>query len=179
MGRTGWLAGVFAGLGCCFFAGCSREFWRDQADRDSYELIDEKMNDPRWMAPRIDIEPDPRSRFYDPYDPDYSPLPPDDDAANALMEQVGAWKGYKSWHKFGRSFTVENPHWLENLYADAGEEDVVLQTSAIGTSEQRAALRDLALPQLLELSYIHSRVYQTELENVYLQALQYANFLLQ
>ncbi|MBD3672622.1 MAG: TolC family protein [Planctomycetaceae bacterium] len=151
-------------------SGCSRKFWREQADHDSYELIAEKMSDPDWEVPRMDITPDPRSRFYDPFDPDHAPLPPDDAAANEFLHEVGGWKGYKSWHKFGRAFSVENPHWLENL-AGGNEENKILQTSAEGTVSRQAELSDLNLGELIELSYIHNRDYQTEVENVYLQAL--------
>ncbi|HUG18742.1 MAG TPA: hypothetical protein VMM56_07170, partial [Planctomycetaceae bacterium] len=155
----------------CCMPGCSRSFWREQADRDSYELISEKMTDPAWDLPRMDITPDPRSRFYDPYDPDELPLPPDDESANALMHEVGGWQGYKSWHRFGQAFNVENPNWLENLLADVGENEFVMQTSIAGVVNQPAALHNLELGQLIELANIHNRDYQTEIENVYLQAL--------
>jgi hypothetical protein len=69
-------------LVCLLSAGCSRAFWRKQADRDSYNVIAEKMTDPRWVLPRVDVTPDVRSRFFDPYDLDKPPLPPDDPAAH-------------------------------------------------------------------------------------------------
>jgi len=150
--------------------GCSRKFWREQADHDSYELIAEKMNHPDWAVPRMDITPDPRSRFYDTFDPDHTPLPPGDEAANELLHEVGGWKGYKSWHEFGEAFSVENPHWLDKLTTQ-DEEATILQTSAEGTVSRQAGLSDLNLGELIELSYIHDRDYQTEVENVYLQAL--------
>ena len=55
--------------------GCSRTDYRLRADREAYELIAEKSFDPRWQVENVDIAPDPRSRFYDPYDPDESPIP--------------------------------------------------------------------------------------------------------
>jgi outer membrane protein TolC len=165
--------GLFsAALMLTMLSGCSRKFWREQADHDSYELIAEKMSDPAWTAPRMDITPDPRSRFFDPFDPDHTPLPPDDKAANELLHEVGGWKGYKSWHKLGRSFSVENPHWLDNLIDENSKDNSpILQTSAEGVVSQEAGLVDLNLGDLIELSYIHNRDYQTEVENVYLQAL--------
>ncbi|HAH47692.1 MAG TPA: hypothetical protein DCM07_23115, partial [Planctomycetaceae bacterium] len=93
-------------------AGCSPTFWADQANSDSYEILAEKANDPAWEVPRYDVEPDPRSRFYDPYDPNHEPLPPDDPAANVYMHWLQCKKGYKSWHKFGRALSIENPDWL-------------------------------------------------------------------
>ena len=165
--------GLFsAGLIMVVLSGCSRKFWREQADHDSYELIAEKMTDPAWSAPRMDITPDPRSRFYDPFDPDHEPLPPADEAANELLHEVGGWKGYKSWHEFGRSFSVENPQWLDDLKNKQPEnQSIILQTSSEGIVSREAGLSDLNLGDLIELSYIHNRDYQTEVENVYLQAL--------
>jgi len=171
--------------------GCSRSFWRDQADRDSYELISEKLFDETWQVPRMDVAADPRSRFYDPFDIDWEPLPPDDPAAYQFMLEAGGWKGYKSWHKFGQAFSQENPQWTANLSASVGaaepvpedvdedarsenplyQDEIVLQTSVAGVIRQPAALRDLNLGQLIELAYIHNRDYQFTIETVYLQAL--------
>ena len=50
--------------------GCSRGFWRTQADFDALNLLESKQFDPRWDIPRTTVEADPRSRFYDPYDLD-------------------------------------------------------------------------------------------------------------
>ena len=69
----------------CLPAGCGRQFWRQNADAEVYGLSWEKSGDPRWAPPRLDIVPDPRSRFFDPDHPDCRPVPPDDPAANAFM----------------------------------------------------------------------------------------------
>jgi hypothetical protein len=219
---------------CVTVCGCSRSFWRNQADRDSYNIVHEKMTDPRWILPRIDIEPDPRSRFYDPYDPDEGPLPPDDPAAHQYMHTLAGINGYKSWHKFGSTFSVENPQWLEpfglvpaetndpsdEAYGSPSEEDspetffdeavaktgeasgieqigfeyeeqsenIVDDGSINSVSEQGECLdclqadcrgcrpinrgvHNLTLNQALELSNIHSREYQFEIEELYLAAL--------
>src|SRR5690348_9357181 len=66
-------------------SGCSRPFWRTQADFDAYNLLLEKMADARWNVPRLTLEADPRARIFDPYDPDFEPLPPDDASANRYM----------------------------------------------------------------------------------------------
>ena len=65
--------------------GCHREHYRRQADRDAYRLIEEKVNDPRWALPRVDISVDPRSRMFDPFDPDHEPMPVDDHLLGALQ----------------------------------------------------------------------------------------------
>ena len=76
-----WLALLACGwLASC---GCSRNFWRTQADFDAYNLLSQKQFDPHWVIPRTTVEPDPRSRFYDPYDKDMPPLPPDDPACRS------------------------------------------------------------------------------------------------
>lgn len=152
--------------------GCSRAFWRRQADRDVYRLVEEKRNDPAWAVPRIDITPDPRSRFYDPYDLDKGPLPPDDTAAGEYMLQVAGKRGYKSWHKFGEAFSIENPHWLESFGLTP---EVIQQASYNGepsSVDELPGLQNLTMQRALELSYIHSRDYQTAIENVYLRALE-------
>jgi len=149
------------------FQGCSRSFWRDQADRDAYLAITEKLNDPRWQLPRIDVNADPRSRFYDPYDPDAEPAPPDDSAAAVYMNWVDGWQGYKGWHKFGDVMTVENPQWLENFGISAENVDA-LTGEVMGSLPE---LKNVTLPQAVELAQINNRDYQTEIEDVYLAAL--------
>jgi len=152
------LAGTMAGL-----SGCSRPFWRTQADRDSYALLEEKLSDPLWQIPRCDIQPDPASRFYDPYDPDCGPLPPDDPAAHEFMHCAGGFAGSNTWHQLGRAFSVENPHWL-----------AAFDLSAEGDANGEGAgprIEEMTLNQAIELSYIHSREYQTAIEQVYLTSL--------
>jgi len=162
------LIGIAAGGFSCFTApGCSRSFWRQQADRDSYQSIIEKLNDPRWALPRIDVAADPRSRFYSPYDPDCEPLPPDDGAAGVYMDWVDGWKGYKGWHKFGSSLTVENPQWLENFGWSADNIDPLTGEIVPPLPE----LTNVTLPQAVELAQLNNRDYQFEIENVYLAAL--------
>ena len=97
---------------CSAFTGCSRKFWREQAEKDAYNAIAERMTDQRWALPRVNTTPDVNSRFYDPNDPDCGPLPPDDPAAHDYMRFVNGKRGYKSWHKLGTSLSIENPHWL-------------------------------------------------------------------
>ncbi len=146
--------------------GCSRAFWRKQADEDSYDAIVENLDNPLWAVPRIDITPDPRSRFFDPYDPDFEPLPPDDPAANVYMHWVDGWLGYQSWHKFGMLLSVENPHWLENFQMrpqfnpETGEYQQPLPE-----------IQRMTLGQAIEISLINNRDYQFELERLFLAAL--------
>ena len=69
--------------------GCSRTKYRLQADREAYDVIAERNADPRWCAPDYSIEIDPRSRYFDPYDPDCSPMPPDDPTSHQYMQLRG------------------------------------------------------------------------------------------
>jgi outer membrane protein TolC len=160
-------------------SGCSRMFWRSQADFDTYNLLLEKTQDPRWDLPRVTVEADPRSRFYDPFNPDLSPLPPDDPAAHRYMHWVDGMQGYKSWHKVGDSLTVENPQWLANFGMepvvktawedpDAKSRDV---TTADFEQPMAPTLNNMNLEQAIELANIHSREYQTAIESAYLSSL--------
>ncbi len=156
--------------------GCSRPFWRSQADFDAYNLLFEKTADARWDVPRLTLESDPRSRIFDPFDPDLAPLPPDDLTANQYMHWVHGMRGYKSWHKFGAALSVENPQWLEQF--DLAPEDFQVDwlPDAADAAEPSAnpwahTIRNLTLEQAIELANINSREYQQQLENVYLSAL--------
>ncbi|MEI7698689.1 MAG: TolC family protein [Planctomycetia bacterium] len=156
---------MLAGLtGISSFSGCSRQFWRTQADRDSYAAIGEKVNDAHWEIPRYEVNPDSRSRFYDPYDPDKPPLPPDDPTAHEFMHSVNGRKGYKNWHKLGVSFSLENPQWLSpyGLYPE-GVDPV--------QAHSKLQLLKVSLPAAMDLASIHSREYQTSIEDLYLSAL--------
>jgi len=144
--------------------GCSRRFWRQQAERDTYEAVSAKLNDPHWAVPRIDLQPDSRSRFHDPYDPDCEPLPPDDPAAHQSMHCVSGRKGYKNWHKLGTALSIENPHWLSSF-------GVLMENADPVHGHNQVQLEDITLQQAIELTMIHSREYQTSIEDLYLTAL--------
>ncbi len=163
-GPAAWVALLVA---CLVSVGCSRAFWRKQADQDTYAVLSEKLNDARWSLPRIDVTPDPRSRFYDPYDPDKEPLPPDDPAAHQYMHWAAGKRGYKSWHKLGTAFSVENPHWLESL----GLTPEMTVKYDPNSGVQLPTIENLTLVQALQLAAIHNREYQDRIERLYLAAL--------
>jgi len=65
--------------------------YHQKADRDAYAAIAGKSELlPGEIALREGgcIEPSPASRFFDPFDPDHPPMPPDDPIAHALMLKV-------------------------------------------------------------------------------------------
>ncbi|HEY3967998.1 MAG TPA: hypothetical protein VGM05_25775, partial [Planctomycetaceae bacterium] len=160
-GRKLWLWAVL----CLAAAGCSRQYWRKQADELSYNLIRDKQADPRWSTARVRVEADPRSRFFDPYDPDFAPLPPDDLAAHEFMHWAYGKRGWKHWHEFGDANSIENPKWLEPF--GMGEDVVESNMGRPGLFPELT----LTMEDCIDISYIHSRDYQTQIENVYEAAL--------
>ncbi len=137
--------------------GCSRTKYRLAADREAYDVIGERNADPRWRAPGYRIEMDPRSRYFDPCDPDCSPMPPDDPTSNQYMHYVDGTKGWKHWGDFGQRIGLENPAWREAMpqYVDTEEDGAV----------------KLNVESALKLAYVNSPQHQTQLETLYLSAL--------
>lgn len=139
------------------FSGCSRRKYRLQADREAYGAIAERNIDPRWRVDRYAVEPDPRSRFFDPYDPDHSPMPPDDPVSHQYMHWVNGMKGWKHWHDNGDRLELENPSWRDAIaeYLELNED---------GSAK-------LTLDSALRIAYLHSPSHQSQLEELYLSAL--------
>jgi outer membrane protein TolC len=65
-------------------AGCTRRFFRHQADKQVEEILTEKNCYPAWKIEQWHVYPDPRARFADFTDPDRPPMPPDDPASRDL-----------------------------------------------------------------------------------------------
>ena len=141
--------------------GCSRRHYRLQSDQQTYEVLREKNAEGQWLPTDLDITPDPRSRFFDPYDQDNPPLPPDDPTAAAYMKSVYGMRGPKHWQTLQQLSHVENPEWP--TFFDGQR----FQQSA----EDLPKIDSLSMNQAIELGLIHSRDYQQQLENTYLAAL--------
>lgn len=146
---------------CCLIAcillgmmalGCGRAFYRRSADNESYEALAERNAGP-WFVPHTNITPPPQSRLFDPFDPDYPPLPPDDPAAHSYMHRADGRRGYRRWHQWGDALHIESGEWLNYLERDA--------EGVLRLTPERA----------VELGILHSREYQTELENLFFAAL--------
>jgi hypothetical protein len=133
--------------------GCTRTFYRTQADQQVYTLVEQKACNPDWPMPDFSVYPNPRARFYDPYDPDHEPMPPDDPNSHAYMKRVDGKNGYPWWHANGDTPFVENPDWMSYLPLN---QDGVLVLDADGA---------------VEMARLQSRNYQTQLEELYLSAL--------
>jgi hypothetical protein len=103
--------------------------------------------------PDHSIQIDPRSRMFNPYDPDREPMPMDDPASHEFMHQVDGKRGYPHWHANGDVDDVQNPHWQAFLPLD--EEGVLV----------------LDAHRAVQLALLHSDAYQRQLETLYLSAL--------
>ncbi|MEM7557769.1 MAG: hypothetical protein AAF394_01475 [Planctomycetota bacterium] len=145
------LAGLLA------VGGCSRSKYRVAADQEAYQIIAQKNCDPRWTAPKFNIDVDARSRYFDPYRPDCSPAPRDDPSSHRYMHCVDGKEGWDQWEEFGTRAFLENPAWRSAL-----SEYVPINESG--------ALR-LDLDSALKLAYVHSPNHQSQLETLYLAAL--------
>lgn len=145
---------IIAVWGC---SGTEPKERRLAADREVYDAIAERNVDPRWHSEDFSIDMDPRSRYFDPYDPDNSPMPEDDPASHQYMRLVAGMKGWKHWDDNGHRKELENPAWRQAL-----AEYVELETDG--------SVR-LNVETALLLAYIHSPSHQSQLETLYSSAL--------
>lgn len=151
------LVALCASCVCLWLAGCSQTEHRLQADQEAYCTIAERNHDPRWTADSVSIEQDPRSRYFDPYNPDCSPMPQDDPASQAYMQCVDGMEGWPYWRENGVRGDLENPAWRARL----GEYAQVTPDGAV----------QLDVDSALRLAYVNSPLHQRQLETLYLSAL--------
>lgn len=130
-------------------SGCTRAWWRKQADDEVQVTVAEKNG----YFDNGEVTPPADSRLFDPFDPDCEPLPPDDPTSHQLMHCVDGHRGWKHWHDKGDAPFVDAQTWLSSLPRDANGEVV------------------LDLPNSVRVARKQSREYQTELEDLYLSAL--------
>lgn len=151
LGGAKWMA-FSTMIGLLASSGCTRTHHRLKADEETYALIDEKACYSQDGAiPRINV--DPRSRMFDPFNPDRPPMPEDDPDAHRYMECIDKKKHYPLWDVNGRTNTAENPVWWQYLPLN---EDGVLVLDA-----------DTAV----RLAILHNPTYQSEIETLYLSAI--------
>src|SRR5262245_37872424 len=77
-------------------AGCSREYYARDADRETYSALSER-NRPPWFVPNINITPPPESRIYVPGNEVDPPSPPDDPPAHEYMLYANGIPGSVLW----------------------------------------------------------------------------------
>lgn len=134
--------------------GCTRQAYRAKTNNEAYYLIDQKIGEScEAGAKPYRIEVDPRSRFFDPFNPDRPPMPEDDPQSHQFMLMVDQKRGYPLWEANGRTNTAENPEWLNFLPLD--ERGVLV----------------LSLEDAVRTALLHSPVYQQNIESLYLSAL--------
>jgi hypothetical protein len=119
-------------LGLLAGTGCTRRFFRKQADREVLGVIAEKDKDPRWKVEFLHVYPDPRSRFADWTNPDRPPMPPDDVAAKtmspnpqkpghkgvAYIEGTGYMQLLEQWNQENRLRQAERKKKVKRLYVE-------------------------------------------------------------
>ena len=152
--RPVWVLFLLMGM---VAGGCSRTEYRLGADREAYRVIAERNDDSRWSASDYSIDMDPRSRYFDVYDPDKSPMPEDDPVSHEYMKLVDGRKGWEHWSDNGDRKELENPAWRESLaeYVEVDENGAV----------------KLDVDSAVRLAYVHSPRHQVQLETLYLSAL--------
>ena len=138
--------------------GCSRGRYYLQADREVDALLKEKSCDPRWEVPfDYNVRSDKRSRFFDPYNQIFPPMPPDDPTSHRYMHCVDGKRGFNRWHINGDRTTLDNPDWRSRL----GEVVDITESGAIELSSQSA----------MRLAYLNSISWWDQLQTLYLSAL--------
>lgn len=130
-------------------SGCTRPWWRKQADVEVRETVAEKNG----YFDNYDVFPPSDSRLFDPFDPDCEPMPPDDPNSHQLMHSVDGHRGWKHWHDKGDAPFVDAQTWLSSLPRDTKGEVVLDLANSVRVARKQ------------------SRDYQTQLEDLYLSAL--------
>jgi len=136
-----------------FLSGCTRSYYRKQADEEVNCIIDHKAEAVGSTPGEFRIDIDPRSRMFDPDDPDCPPMPPDDPISHQLMQCVDCKPGAPCWRHAPHTPYADNPTWEDYLPRnDKGE--VVLD-----------------LQGAVQMALLQSTDYQEQLETLYLSSL--------
>ncbi len=134
-------------------SGCTRAFYRNQADREVACLVEQTSIGTEAVLPGFTIRPHPQSRMSAPGEPDFPPMPPDDPVSQRYMKCVDGKRGWPYWDCYGKSPCVQNPFWLG--YLPRGSDGALVL-------DRQAAV---------QVALLESREYQDELEGLYLSAL--------
>jgi hypothetical protein len=171
--------------------GCTRAFYRKQADKEVNDILQEKDKYQDWKIEQFHVYNDPRARFADPYNPDRYPMPPDDEptwklsphpqqpghAGVANTEGTAYLDIIKTWDAQNRAEraaeTVDTPPELKGTEKEAGyaiDRGGSIQAIYDGPLSQQQRFL-LKLEDTVELGLINSREYQSIREDLYLAAL--------
>jgi hypothetical protein len=168
--------------------GCSRRFYRNQADKEVAEILTEKDQYPDWKIQQYHVYPDPRARFADPTNPDRPPMPPDDPAASQQsphpqnpgkagvheMEGQGYLELLASWDDQNRAEAAADPSKASVYTAASGLNPATGTSLVMPLKNGRAGMQRsylIKMDQAVELSIINSREFQDTCEDLYLTAL--------
>ncbi len=144
----------FLALALLSTLGCTRNFYRTQADNEISYTIHQLSSLYKTPLEYFNVYTDKRSRLFDPTNPDRPPMPPDDPAAHKLMHAVNYMPGYRKWYRNGTVPVVDMNCWQQ--YLPAADEDGAIP---------------LDMATAVELARLNSRDYQRQLETLYLSAM--------
>ena len=133
--------------------GCTRPYYRRQADKEVNRIIDHKSMALGNAPGEFRIDVDPKSRMFDPNSPDCPPMPPDDPISHQLMNCVDCKPGAPCWRHMGKTPYVDNPSWEDYLPRDRDGNVVLDITGAV------------------QVALLESPTYQQQLESLYLSGL--------
>lgn len=166
------------------FVGCSRQAFRERADRDVEAVISQKNVVPQWQVQNWHAYPDPRARFSDTGSPDFPAYPPDDYAAKLLSpnpqrpghggsgrhEGDGWLKHLTEWDAINRTEDTTNGLDDASTPVPTAEQSTEGERydSALKTETRGYRLR---MDQAVELGLFNSREFQDRREDLYLAAL--------
>ncbi|MBA4016792.1 MAG: hypothetical protein C0483_06370 [Pirellula sp.] len=138
-------------------SGCTRTQYHRQADREVTTILNQKNMPGRWGLPGFRLEYDPRSRYFDPTNPDHPPMPPDDPYSHVFMHYVDGMHGARNYHVDGDLKSLPNPAWRTQL-------------ASYNTFDADGALH-LTLDDAVQLAVIHEPDWRTQIEELYFSAL--------
>ena len=116
--------GLFPLLLLVGIIGCGRTYYRQQADRDTYNLLAKRRDEKNWATANLSIVPPPSSRLFDPFNTDRPPMPPDDPAAHYFMEHPGQLRGSSHYLKNGQAPFIEASTWRSPAVDQGGKAGV-------------------------------------------------------
>ena len=157
---------LFAGL-LAQAGGCTRPYYRKQADEEVSEILAQKDKYPDWAIANWHVYPDPRARFADPTNPDHPPKPPDDPAAYAMspnpqkpgkagierVEGTGYLELIAQWDQENRARRAqEDAADIDSAEPPAAKPDDNQGSTAAQMSGHRDVIAEAKAPSSLDLS---------------------------
>src|SRR5262245_46199132 len=176
--------GILA-IALIFFAGCTRKFYRIDADREVEEVISGKNCSDAWRVENFFIYPHPLARFADPTNPDRPPMPCDDPGARQLSpnpqsspkglpprEGTGYCDLLAKWDAENRAEAADKkaatPEIQQTQFQPTISGEEAKYEVGLRTHEQPFRIK---LEQATELGLINSREFQDKREDLYVFAL--------